>query len=158
MKTDAEEVSQQAENRPSFLLRTHLFDSYGVPWTARLSLGWSMLAAVLSGLLLGPPIGLYLGIWLVARRRAPATLLIYLALLACLFGWYIPAVPHRLATIVGCAAGAMALWFIGAFTLRYQVMKLYWEVDRTDLHLSYLRTALFGVWYVNYQLRPMWPV
>lgn len=37
-------------------------------------------------------------------------------------------------------------------------MKIYWEVDRTDLGLSYLRTALLGTWYVNCQRRPMWPV
>ena len=53
---------------------------------------------------------------------------------------------------------AVPLWLLGAFTLRHQVMKIYWEVDRTDLGLSYLRTALLGTWYVNCQRRPMWPV
>lgn len=139
-------------------MRTHVFDSYGIPWTAGLSLGWSIIVAVLSGFLLGPALGLYLGIWLVARRRAPATLLVYLALLGSISAWYIPGVPHGLRMIIACAVTAVVLWFIGAFTLRHQVMRLYWEVDQTDLSLSYLHTALFGAWYVNYQLRPMWPV
>ena len=135
-----------------------VFDSYGVPWTSRLSLGWTILVVLLTGPLLGPLLGLYLGIWLVAKRRAPSTLLVYLALLASPFAGYIPGVPHGLRAIAACAALAVVLWFIGAFILRYQVMRLYCEVDETDLSLSHLYTALFGVWYVNYQLRPMWPV
>ncbi len=72
--------------------------------------------------------------------------------------------PAKRVRLSGQGAGentppcAVALWFLGAFPLRHQVMKIYWEVDRTDLSHSYLRTPLFGAWYVNYQLRPMWPV
>jgi len=149
---------QDEAGRPALLIRARVVDSYGVPWSARLSLGGTIVVALLTWPIAGPLLGLYLGIWLVAKRRAPWTLLAFLALLASLFAWYIPGVPHELTTVLACCAAAPALWFIGAFTLRHQVMKLYREVDRTDLTLSYLFTALFGVWYVNYQLRPMWPV
>jgi len=77
-----------------------------------------------------PLLGLYLGVWLIAKHRSTTSI-----------EW-----------------AALALEFVGAFTLRRQVKKLYWEVDRTCLKLGYVFTALFGPWYVNYQLRPMWPV
>ena len=58
----------------------------------------------------------------------------------------------------GVAILAVILWFVGAFVLRYQVMGFYREKEGTEFDLSLLLTALFSVWYINYRLRPMWPV
>jgi hypothetical protein len=158
METEPEEQNQKGTVRPSFLMRTHLFDGYEVPWTSRWSLGWTYFVFVTFGVPLGPLLGLYLGLWLVAKHRSAASLLVYLVAVGCIVAALIPGVPHDVISARELEWAALALWFVGAFTLRHQVKNLYWEVDRTCLNLGYVFTALFGPWYVNYQLRPMWPV
>ena len=135
--------------------RTHLFDPDGLPWTSRLSLGWVIVLFCATGGLLAVPMGVYLGLWLKAKGRSWFVFVAY-TLFACSC---VTLLLTNLPTAWKDAVGTLmaVCWFLGAFLARREIMRYYAGREGSALNLSLLLTALFGVWYLNYRLRPAFP-
>jgi hypothetical protein len=144
----------QIPQLPQQLRRISLFDSYGLPWTARLSVGWILFVATVTGGMAAIPIGLYLGAWIRAKTRSALALLIYVLLTgtcAVLF----PLDPKINPQLTDAASFALAaLWFAGAVIARHQIARYYTQREGSEFRLSLAFTLLFGVWYLNYRIRP----
>jgi hypothetical protein len=146
--------SKEAKYEPTSRIR--LFDPDGLPWTSRLSLGWIIVLFCATGGVLAVPMGVYLGLWLKAKGRSGLVLAAYTTLFAC-----------SLATLVlseslsawtdGVSTLMVVCWFLGAFLARREIMRYYAGREGSALDLSPVLTALFGVWYLNYRLRPLFP-
>lgn len=130
------------------------FDSDRLPWSRHLSLWWICLLVCASGNLLALPLGIYLGLWLRERHRSAVALVIFAAIGCCVLALCLEE-PGRLADFT--ISAMVALWFLGAFLLRHEVMAVYQEAEGRKFDLSIPYTALFSVWYINYRLRPEWP-
>jgi hypothetical protein len=137
--------------------RISLFDSNGLPWTAHLSLGWIIWAFALTGGTAAIPIGLYLGIWIRTKTQSSLVLTIYFLLTGACGALFLPgsAMTPQLADAVGLAA--VTLWFAGALIGRQQIARYYEQREGSEFRLSMALTLLFGVWYLNYRIRPEFP-
>ncbi len=137
--------------------RVSLFDSYGLPWTAHLSLGWILFLFVVTGGMAAIPIGLCLGVWIKAKTKSALVLSIYALLTVACAVLFLPdsIITQRWADAVGLAV--VVLWFAGAFIGRYQIARYYAAHEGSNLYLSLAFTLLFGVWYLNYRIRPEFP-
>ena len=141
----------QREQQPR---RISLFDSSGLPWTAHLSLGWIIVVFAITGGLAAIPIGLCLGAWIRAKTRSALVLGIYLLLSGTCALPFLPdsIMPQKWADAVGLCA--VVLWFAGALIGRYQIARYYTQREGSEFRLSVAFTLLFGVWYLNYRIRP----
>lgn len=134
-----------------------LFDSEGLPWTARLNMASLIWVFVLTGGLAAIPIGVYLGLWIRAKTRSTPVLLLYMLLAMTCTCAFLPdaLLPQRRADAI--AVALVVLWFAGAVTARYQIGRYYLRREGCEFPLSLAYTLLFGVWYLNYRLRPEFP-
>ena len=134
--------------------RISLFDSDGLPWTAHLSMAWLIWIFVLTGGLASVPIGICIGIWIRVKTRSMLALLIYVLLAGACAATFLPGsvMTPRWTDAVGF--GVVILWFAGALIGRHQIARYYAEREGSDFRLSLAFTLLFGVWYLNYRIRP----
>jgi len=149
-----EPQTSQPQQQPR---RISLFDSDGLPWTAHLSLGWILAVFTVTGGMAGIPIGIYLGLWIRAKTQSALALLIYILLAGACATLFLPdslITPHR-ADAVGLAV--VVLWFAGALIGRQQIVRYYTQREGFKFRLTTALTLLFGVWYLNYRIRPEFP-
>ena len=134
-----------------------LFDSSGLPWTTHLSLGWIMFIFAVTGGLAAIPIGLCLGAWVKAKTRSPLVLLIFVLLAGACAALFLldPMMNQRWSNAVGLST--VVLWFAGALIARHQIAHYYAQREGSEFRLSLAFTLLFGVWYLNYRIRPELP-
>jgi hypothetical protein len=135
-----------------------LFDPDGLPWTARLSLGWIIFLCFITGCLVAVPIGVYLGLWLM-RRGCTASVLVIYSVVACSCGALL-LLPDSLFSpnvMDAVALSVTVLWFVGAFLARQQIQQLYKRREGSEFHLSLPLTAFFTVLYLNYRIRAEFP-
>jgi hypothetical protein len=135
--------------------RISLYDSSGLPWTAHLSLYSIILVFSVTGGLAAIPIGLCLGAWIRTKTRSPLVLLIFLFLAGVCAASFYPTTNQRWLDTVGLAI--VVLWFAGALIARRQIARYYVQHEGSTFPLSLAFTLLFGVWYLNYRLRPEFP-
>lgn len=132
-----------------------LFDSYGLPWTAHLSLGWIVFLILFTGGLAAIPVGLCLGLWIRSKTRSVAVLVVYGLLAASTAVLF--TVDPTWALSTGAGLLSMMLWYAGALIARSQITRYYVTIEQSEFHLSLPFTLLFGVWYVNYRIRAEFP-
>jgi hypothetical protein len=138
--------------------RVSLFDSYGLPWTAHLSLGWILFLFMVTGGMAAIPIGLCLGAWIRAKTHSALTLSIYVLLAV---GCAVLFLPDSIITqqwTDGVGLAVVVFWFAGALIGRYQIARYYAAREGSNFSLSLAFTLLFGVWYLNYRIRPEFPL
>ncbi len=135
--------------------RISLFDSSGLPWTAHLSLGWIIFMFSVTGGLAAIPIGVCLGAWLNTKTRSPLVLIIFILLTSVCAAAFYPTTNQRWSDAVGLAI--VVLWFAGALVARHQIARYYAQREGSTFTLSLALTLLFGVWYLNYRIRPEFP-
>jgi hypothetical protein len=134
-----------------------LFTPDGLPWTTRLDLGWNIILFSATGGLFGIPLGIYLGLWLKAKGRSGSVLVAYL-LVACFCA--VMFLPDKVVPYQWCEAAAVLAvisWFAAAFLGRREILNYYAQRESSLFRLTFLSTVLFGVWYLNYELRPVFP-
>jgi O-antigen/teichoic acid export membrane protein len=137
----------------------HLFDQDGLPWTSRLQ--WGVLLFWVAALLFvfAPLIGIYLGLWLISKRRSALALILYLVLavmsVPALFAPF-PTYSWAIETFLGLSF--LALWLVGVFVLRREVMRYYSDREGIPFPLNPVLTAIFGPWYVGGHLRADFPL
>lgn len=111
----------------------------------------------LTGGLAALPIGLCLGAWIRAKTRSAVVLGPYTFLSGGCVLLFLPdsIMTQKWADVVGlCVVG---LWFAGALIARYQIVRYYTQREGSEFELSLAFTLLFGVWYLNYRIRPEFP-
>jgi uncharacterized membrane protein len=139
------------------LRRVSLFDSYGLPWTAHLSMGWILFLFAVTGGMAAIPIGLCLGLWLRAKTKSALVLLIYVLLAVACAILFLPnsVMTQRWADAFGLVV--VVLWFAGALIGRHRIARYFTQREGAEFRLSLTFTLLFGVWYLNYRIRPEFP-
>jgi hypothetical protein len=103
------------------------------------------------------PIGLCLGLWIKAKTQSALALSIYVLLTVAGTALFLPGsiITQRWADAVGLAV--LVLWFAGALIGRHQIARYYAAREGSNFYLSLEFTLLFGVWYLNYRIRPEFP-
>ena len=136
--------------------RISLFDSSGLPWTAHLPLGWIIF--VCNHWRIGShPNRLVSGAWIKAKTRSTLVLGIYVLLSGACVLLFLPdsILTQKWADAVGSCV--LVLWFAGALIGRYQIARYYTQREGSEFGLSLAFTLVFGVWYLNYRIRPEFP-
>ncbi len=108
--------------------RLALFDSDGLPWSSRLSWGWLLMWVAIIWFVFAPIVGLYLGLWLRTKGRSALVFNMYLMMSGlCLTVLLVPFPARGTFSAVGVILEGLIflLWFAGAFTLRYEVVRYY---------------------------------
>jgi hypothetical protein len=134
-----------------------LFDSDGLPWTSHLDVSWIIVVFTITGGLAAIPIGLCLGAWIRAKTQSSIVLSIYVLLAGACAAAFLPdsiMTPQR-ADVVGLAV--VVLWFTGALIGRHRIRRYYTQREGSEFRLSLPLTLLFGVWYLNHEIRPEFP-
>lgn len=154
-------MSESEEFQSRDRLNGSLFDEDGLPWTSRIQWGLLLVWVGAIFIVFAPMVGLYLGIWLISKRRSSLPLVLYSALLV-LFAALIaiPFPAHGPLSGAGTFLDALVvvLWLMSGFMLRRAVMAYYSDREGTPLPLSPLFTALFGPWYISGHLRANFPL
>jgi len=137
--------------------RLSLFDPDGLPWTAHLSMGWILFLFSVTGGLAAIPIGLCLGVWIKAKAQSGLVLSIFALLAGACAMAFLPSsvMTPQIADAVGLAL--VVLWFAGALIGRHQIARYFTQREDAEFRLSLTYTLLFGVWYLNYRMRPEFP-
>lgn len=149
-----EALIMQPQQQPR---RISLYDSSGLPWTTRLSLGWIIFMFAVTGGLAALPIALSLGAWIRAKTRSAVVLGIYVLLSGTCVLLFLPGsmTGQKWADALGLCV--LVLWFAGALIARYQIGRYYTLREGSEFRLSLACTLIFGVWYLNYRIRPEFP-
>jgi len=137
-----------------------LFDEDGLPWVSRMEWGWLLgwISAIL--FILGPLVGMYIGLWLKTKRLSSLVLFMYSALTILWFGLlFFPFPEHdNFFSLDALVVITFALWLAAAFMLRSEVMKYYSTREGIAFKLNPALTAIFSAWYVSGQLRADFPL
>jgi len=137
--------------------RISWFDSDGLPWTAHLTMAWLVWVFFLTGGLAAIPIGLCVGGWIRAKTRSPLVLLTYILLTGACAALFILDLTINQPWLDAVGTAAVVLWFAGALIARHQIARYYTQREGSEFPLSLAFTLLFGVWYLNYRIRPEFP-
>jgi hypothetical protein len=132
-----------------------IFDDRGMPWTIRLSLGWTIVLALFSAGILSVPLGLYLAYWVRTKQGRSAAFWCYLvvAMIWSLASLVPEKIDPRLALCMGTLVGAgFLLLLVAAFVLRSEIISLYKRSWDIDLPISRLLTFFFSSLYLNYSV------
>jgi len=145
-------------SEPEARFRYRLFDADGLPWPSRIGWAWLVLLSSATGFIAAIVLGIYLGIWLRGKRRSALPLFIYL-IIAAIYPLVVAAAFAHLASIAdGLGLLGLTLWFIGACTLRHQVILYYSEREGATFRINRILTLLFSVWYICGSLRADFPL
>ena len=123
-------------------IRFRLFDSYGLPWTSRLSWYWLYLLTVFTGFGFALLLGIYLGLWLRSKGKGISVLLVSLALtVLCVSLFFLPDQPHHAESIFFNTA--LILWFAAAYLSRQQVISYYSEREGSPFKINPILAGFF---------------
>jgi hypothetical protein len=128
-----------------------IFDNRGLPWTIRLSLGWTIALALFSAGFLAVPLGLYLAYWVRTRQGGSAAFWCYLIVgVISIFAFL---VPKRFDLYVDpIASVGLILFVIASFVLRAEIISLYRRSWGMSLPINRFLTFCFSSVYLNYSV------
>jgi hypothetical protein len=137
-----------------------ILDDRGMPWTIRLSLGWTIILALFSGGILFVPLGLYLAYWVRTRQGRSVAFWCYLILtVISILGLLLPqnvfdryASPAATGALVSIWVTVLVLWFVAPLVLRSELRSLYRRCWEISLPINILLTILFSSLYLNYSV------
>jgi hypothetical protein len=136
-----------------------VFDERGLPWTIRVSLGWTIILALLSAGFLAVPLGFYLAYWVRTRRGRSAAFGCYFTFAAILIlGLLLPnELPRQISPVATLAlvvlwAGVLFLFVAAPLVLRAEIRSIYRRSWGMDLPINPLLTVLFSSIYLNYSV------
>lgn len=128
-----------------------IFDERDLPWTIRLSLGWTVILALTSVGLLFIPLGLYLAYWVRTRRGRSAAFWCYVAVTLISILLLVPELFSERSAVV--VTGIDVVLFLAApHVLRAEIISLYQRSWQINLPISHLLTFLFSSVYLNYSI------
>ena len=128
-----------------------IFDDRGLPWTIRLSLGWTIILALFSGGILFVPLGLYLAYW--ARTRRGRSAAFYCYVIVAVISIFVLLVLKTFDLYVdSIAAAGFVLFFVAAFVLRAEIVSLYRRSWGISLPINRFLTFFFSSLYLNYSV------
>jgi hypothetical protein len=137
-----------------------IFDDRGMPWTIRLSLGWTIVLALCCAGALFIPLGLYLAYWVRTRQgrsvafwcyAVPTAILILDLLMPEAFARHMSPVATGVLALIG-AAGGLLLLLVAPFVLRAEIISLYRRSWSINLPINRFLTFLFSSVYLNYSV------
>lgn len=108
-----------------------------------------------------PLLGIYLGLWLLTKRRPARTLILYMALtILAVIAFFIPfPAQSSFKTLeFALSLSTLSLWLVGAFTLRHEVIQYYSIREGLPFRLNPVLSAIFGPWYIGGHLRADFPL
>jgi hypothetical protein len=136
-----------------------IFDDRGMPWTIRLSLGWTIVLALCCAGTLFIPLGLYLAYWVRTRQGHSAAFWCYLILIPLsILDLFIPEEfarpmsPVATGVLVLIAAGGLLFLLAAPFVLRAEIISLYRQSWGINLPISRFLTFFFSSIYLNYSV------
>jgi len=133
-----------------------IFDDRGLPWTIRLSLGWTIILALFSAGILFVPLGLYLAYWV--RRRLGRSVAFWCYLIVAVISIVVLLVPERFDLYVDpIASVGFILFVVASFVLRAEIISLYQRSWGINLPINGFLTFYFSSVYLNYSV-PNLPV
>jgi hypothetical protein len=127
-----------------------MFDERGLPWTIRLSLGWTIILALFSGGVLILPLGLYLAHWVRTRQGYSTAFWCYLAVIVISIMVLVPGFSERV--VVALAGVGLVLLLAAPHILRSEIISLYRRSWQINLPISHFLTFLFSSVYLNYSI------
>jgi branched-subunit amino acid ABC-type transport system permease component len=135
-----------------------IFDDRGMPWTIRLSLGWTIVLALCCAGALFLPLGIYLAYWVRTRQGRSVAFWCYLILTAILILVALLPLnvfdrsPVAAAVLTAFAVGVFALLFAAPLVLRAELRSLYQGTWGISLPINIFLTILFSSLYLNYSV------
>jgi hypothetical protein len=137
-----------------------IFDERGMPWTIRLSLGWTIILALFSAGILFVPLGLYLAYWVPTRQGCSVAFWCYLiAVMVLILVLLVPETlvrhmsPIATGVLAWIAVGGGLVWLFAApLVLRSEIKSLYQRSWGISLPISLLLTSFFSALYLNYSV------
>ncbi len=127
-----------------------IFDERGLPWTIRLSLGWTIVLALFSGGILILPLGLYLAYWVRTRQGGSAAFWCYVTLIAIPILLLVRGVSPQFEVAIGGVG--LVLFLVAPHVLRAEIISLYRRSWKIDLPISQFLTFFFSSVYLNYSI------
>jgi hypothetical protein len=125
-----------------------IFDERGLPWTIRLSLGWTIVLALFSAGLLAVPLGLYLAYWVRTRQGGGAAFWCYLIVgVISILAFLVPKTFDLYVDPIG-----FILFVVAAFVLRAEIISLYRRSWGMSLPINPFLTFCFSSVYLNYSV------
>jgi hypothetical protein len=135
-----------------------IFDERGMPWTIRLSLGWTIILALFSVGILFLPLGIYLAYWVRTRRGSSVAFWCYLILtIILILGLFLPDTfarpsPVVIALVYSIGVGGLVLLLAAPLVLRSEIKSLYKRSWGISLPINPVWTVLFASVYLNYSI------
>ena len=128
-----------------------IFDDRGMPWTIRISLGWTIILALFSGGILFVLLGLYLAYWVRTRQGRGRAFWCYLIVAMILI--LVSLVPETFARwMFPVAACGLFLFLVVPFVLRAEIISLYRLSWGINLPINRFLTFFFSSVYLNYSI------
>jgi hypothetical protein len=125
------------------------FDDRDLPWTIRLSLGWTIILALFSAGLLAVPLGLYLAYWVRTRRGRSAAFWCYV--IVGVISILVLLVPKTFDRYVDPIASlGFILLLVASFVLRAEIISLYQRSWGIKLPINRFLTLFCSSVYLNY--------
>ena len=128
-----------------------IFDDRGMPWTIRLSLGWTIILALFSGGILFVPLGLYLAYWV--RTRQGRSIAFWCYLIVAVISILVLLIPKTFDPYVDpVASGGFVLFVSASFVLRAEIISMYRRSWGIKLPINRFLTFFFSSLYLNYSV------
>ena len=138
-------------------VRFRLFDSYGLPWTSRLSWYWLYLITVFTSFGFALLLGIYLGLWLRSKGKGISVLLLSITMTALfVLLLFLPSQLHHAESIVFNTI--VLLWFAAEYLSRQQVISYYSEREGLPFKINPILAGILSVWYISCCLRADFPL
>jgi hypothetical protein len=128
-----------------------IFDERDLPWTIRLSLGWTIILALTSAGLLFIPLGLYLAYWARTRRGHSAAFWCYTGVTMISILLLVPGMFSARSEVAVAGVG-LVLLLAAPHVLRAEIISLYLRSWKINLPISHFLTFLFSSVYLNYSI------
>ena len=130
---------------------TWLFDDRGLPWTIRLSLGWTILLALFSAGVVSIPLGLYLAYWMRTRNGHSLGFWGYLFVIVISILLLVPGMSSARHVDDVAAVGFVVL-LVAPHILRAEIISLYRRTWQINLPINPFLTFFFSSLYLNYSI------
>src|ERR1700689_163736 len=127
-----------------------IFDERGLPWTIRLSLGWTIILDLFSGGFVALPLGLYLAYWVLTRQGGSAAFWCYTAVAVFWILGLIRGLPPQF--VEAMVLLGLVLFLVATHVLRAEIISLYRRSWNIDLPICQLLTLFFASVYLNYSI------
>jgi hypothetical protein len=128
-----------------------IFDDRDLPWTIRLSLGWTIILALFSGGIVLLVLGLYLAYWTRTRRGHSAAFSCYLTVIVISILVLVPGMFSG-RYVVAVAGVGFVLFLVAPHVLRAEIISLYRRSWGISLPINPFLTFFFSSVYLNYSI------